>query len=207
MRRTSIFVFSAIVLLGSVLAGSRIFVSAQDTASTGFPGHPLVGTWLLDTDTADPTNAPDVAMFTADGGYISVDVEGVPSLGAWEATGNVTGMLNITAAGMEDDGTSAGFFTIRMALEVDDGGTTLSSTYTFELVGADGTQSGEFGPGRVIGTRVMVEPMGVPVGPLSDVFGSDLFDEEGEDTSGTPATSTVPTSRITSGPWSSRRDA
>ena len=50
--------------------------------------HPLVGAWLLDTDAADPANAPDVVVFTTDGAYISVDAEGFPTLGVWEATGD-----------------------------------------------------------------------------------------------------------------------
>ena len=67
-------------------------------------GHPLVGTWLLDTNADDPANAPDVIVFTADGAYISVDAEGFPNHGVWEATGERTAGLTIVSPGMEEEG-------------------------------------------------------------------------------------------------------
>ena len=35
----------------------------------------------------------------------------------------------------------------------------------------DWMPTGEYGPGSVTGTRVVVEPMGTPVGSLEDFFG------------------------------------
>jgi hypothetical protein len=71
----------AVVLLGILALHAQPVVVAQAATPTTMNGHPLVGTWLLDTDADDPANAPEVTVFTADGAYISVDAEGFPSLG------------------------------------------------------------------------------------------------------------------------------
>jgi len=38
------------------------------------------------------------------------------------------------------------------------------------LVG-EGAPAGEYGPGSVTGTRIVVEPMGTPAGSFDDLFG------------------------------------
>ena len=45
-----------------------------------------MGTWIADTDTADPAYGLEIFIFTADGGFIEGDPEDL-TLGAWEATG------------------------------------------------------------------------------------------------------------------------
>ena len=67
-----------VVTLGLVAAPGR-GTTAQEATPTTMSGHPLVGTWLLDTNADDPADAPEVTIFTADGAYISVDAEGSPS--------------------------------------------------------------------------------------------------------------------------------
>jgi hypothetical protein len=52
----------------------------------------------------------------------------------------------------------------------------LSADYTLEGH-FEGAPSGEYGPGQVTGTRVVLEPMGTPVGSLEELLGS--FEEEG----------------------------
>jgi hypothetical protein len=59
----------------------------------------------------------------------------------------------------------------------------LTADYTLEGSGIEGVPPGEYGPGQVTGTRVVVEPMGTPVGSLEDLFGG--FEEGTEVTSGT----------------------
>lgn len=178
-RFRSCTVLLAIVWL-LLLAGFIAPPIAQGTAPDAVGGHPVVGTWLMDGDADDLDNAPEVVIFTADGGYISVDAEGLPSLGVWKATGERTAVLNLVSTGVEEDGAFAGTFVIRATVEVDAPGDSLAVTYTGEFILADGTKTGELGPSTATATRIVVEPMGTPEGPFPDLFESD--DE------GTPAT-------------------
>ena len=60
--------------------------------------------------------------------------------------------------------------TIRATVEVAADGQTFTGDYTIEA-DFEGAPPGEFGPGSVTGTRIVVEPMGTPVGSLDDLFG------------------------------------
>ena len=100
MRRVSVLLsIVAIVLVGIVALRVQPGAVAQEATPTTMSGHPLVGTWLLDTNADDPANAPEVTIFTADGAYISVDAEGFPNHGVWEATGERTAGLTIVSPG------------------------------------------------------------------------------------------------------------
>lgn len=133
-------------------------------------GHPLVGAWLLDTNADDPTNGPEVTIFTADGAYISVDAEGFPNHGVWEATGARSIGLTIVSPGMEEEG-FAGKFVVRASIEADETGDSFTAQYTGEFVTPDGTETGEYGPGTATATRITVEVMGAPAGPIEVLFG------------------------------------
>jgi hypothetical protein len=168
MRRVPIFTaLAALAVVALVAAGRPGPGAAQDAAPAA---HPIVGTWLLDTDAADPANAPEVAVFTADGAYVSVDAEEFTSLGVWEATGERTATLTIVTAGADEEGALFGTFTIRAAIEADASGDAFTAEYTGEFVAADGTASGEYGPGSAAATRLAAEAPGEPVGPLSELF-------------------------------------
>jgi hypothetical protein len=171
MRRISILAVLLTVVFGGVLSfGRTANLGAQDT---GMAGHPLVGTWVLNTNADDPTTPPTLASFSADGIYTQVDAEGAVGIGAWQATGPNTADMTFHELGSED-GNFAGTATIRAAIEVAADGQSLTATFTAEFTLPDGMESGEYGPGNVTGTKVVVEPMGTPVGPLEG-----LFEEEG----------------------------
>ncbi|MBA3337922.1 MAG: hypothetical protein H0T49_10205 [Chloroflexia bacterium] len=175
MRRISIgLALLAVMLAGIIAAAGGNATAAQDTATRD---SPLVGTWLLDTNADDPDNAPDVARFSADGGYVQVDATGFPSLGVWEATGDGTGTLTIVSTGQNEEGEFEGTFIVRAAIEVDASGDAFTAQYTGEFVGPDGTSDGQYGPATATGTRIVPEAMGTPVGPIEDLFAQ--F-EEGE---------------------------
>ena len=113
MRRFSMFLSTvAVMLLGILGLQMQPVAIAQEATPTTMNRHPLVGTWLLDTDADDPANTPDVVVFTGGGAYISVDAEGFPSLGVWEASGERTATLTIVSPGMEEEA-FAGTFMIR----------------------------------------------------------------------------------------------
>jgi hypothetical protein len=165
---TAIIVMLAVVI-GIAGLGLRTSATAQEATPTSMSGHPLVGTWLLDTNANDPANAPEVTIFTADGAYISVDAEGFPNHGVWEATGERTAGLTIVSPGMEEEA-FAGTFLVRASIEVDESGDRFTAEYTGEFVAPDGTETGEYGPGTAIGTRIEVEEMGTPAGPIEVLF-------------------------------------
>jgi hypothetical protein len=171
MRRISILaVLLTIVLGGLVVFSYTPTIGAQDAEMAG---HPLVGTWLLDTDADDPTNPPSLASIGADGIYTEVDADGSVGMGSWQSTGPNTAELTFHGLGAEE-GEFFGMITVRAEIEVAADGQSLTATYTLELTGPDGTGTGQYGPGNVTGTKVVVEPMGTPLGPFEA-----LFEEEG----------------------------
>jgi hypothetical protein len=192
MRRlVTLFSAATLSLVGGVIATSAVASGStpttepsSDTATataTAAEAHPIVGTWNTETSSGDPGDV----MFSADGSVVSVDTEDV-SLGVWEATGPST--VNLMFSGLipaEEAGSGGGRFIIRATLEVAPDGQSFTGDYTVEVT-ADfegAPPAGEYGPDSVTGTRVVVEPMGTPVGSLEDLFGG--FEEGTEVTSGT----------------------
>ena len=169
MNRPFVSLSVVVVVLG-LLVAFGFSTTAQQATPTAMDGHPLVGTWLLDTNADDPENAPEVTIFTADGAYISVDAEGFPNHGVWEASGERSATLTIVSPGMEEEGTFAGTFIVRATVEVDETGDTFTAQYTGEFVEPDGTETGEYGPGTATATRIAVEAMGTPAGPIEVLF-------------------------------------
>jgi hypothetical protein len=175
-RSVSVAVVVLLSLMGALALGGHL--AAQDAATpepmaqdTATAGHPLVGTWLADTDTDDESNALEVFTFHADGSFISVDAEGFAQLGAWETTGATTANLTLVIYETDEEGADAGSVTIRAAVEASDDGSSFTASYTFEFVGPDGTSTGEAGPGSASGTRLAVEAPGEPVMSLEEMFG------------------------------------
>jgi hypothetical protein len=168
MRRFVVLLSIVVVALGLMFTPGR-GSTAHEATPTAMGGHPLVGTWLLDTNADDPANGPEVTVFTADGAYISVDAEGFPNHGVWEATGDRTAGLTIVSPGMEE-GAFAGTFVVRASIEVDETGDAFTAQYTGEFVTPDRTRTGEYGPGTATASRIEVEEMGTPAGPLEVLF-------------------------------------
>jgi hypothetical protein len=183
MRRlVVVFSAAALSLVGGVIGTSAVASESTDPtvpSDAATDVHPVVGTWNL-SDIADPEH-PFVVAFSADGNVVGVE-EGVVSLGVWEATGPTSAALTITQPIPADElaGVEGASLTIRATFEVASDGLSLTADYTVETVGMDWMPAGaEWGPGHLTGTRVVVEPMGTPVGSLEE-----LFSEE-ESTEGT----------------------
>jgi hypothetical protein len=195
MRRLVV-LFSAVTLslVGGVIATSAVASastattepsSETATATASAPeAHPIVGTWHTETSSDDQGDV----TFSADGTLVSVDTDGA-TLGVWEATGPST--VNLMFSGLipaEESGSGGGRFIIRATLEVAPDGQSFTGDYTAEVT-ADfegAPPAGEYGPDQVTGTRVVVEPMGTPVGPIDELFGG--FEEGTEVTEGTAMT-------------------
>jgi hypothetical protein len=161
MHRPTIPVTVALTLVALMaLASPGVAKEAKKAAV-----HPVVGAWVLDTDIQDPDNPPATAMFSSDGTYIQTDGTGT-AIGAWKPTGPSTADLTFIFYQNDSD---AGLVTgkLRASIDVADDGQALSATYTGEFVLPDGTSTQQLGPGTASGTRLAVEPMGTPVGPLT----------------------------------------
>ena len=97
-------------------------------------GGAVVGSWLADTDTEEPSNPPSLLVFHADGTYVEVN-DGGAGAGAWAATGARTADLTIHFI----EGGDGGLMTIRAAVEVAADGQSLTAQYTIEFTGPDDT--------------------------------------------------------------------
>ena len=174
--------FVVIVLLAVTAVGFRSDADAHDTSTQG---HPLVGTWLADTDQETSDNALDTFVFSSDGAYAQSEAGGGSLLGAWEATGERTATLTAVGAEADEEGTNVGSITIRASIEVSDDGNSFTAEYTIEFIQPDGTTSGEAGPGIATGERLVAEPPGTPVITFEELFAA--FDgQEGTTAEATP---------------------
>src|SRR5688500_3144955 len=92
-------VIATFVVIGSLAVGggSERGASAQDATPGERRGHPLVGTWIVDTEVDTETDAPEIGTFTADGSVFGLGASRWVS-GAWEAADDATGA--VTMAGV-----------------------------------------------------------------------------------------------------------
>ena len=136
MRRLSVLLLLAPVLVGAVAFGRGAGTSAQDATPPATVGHPLVGAWLVDSDAADEASSPSVTTLSADGTAVDASSEGA-SAGTWEATGPRTATLALVGV-FEEEGFAGSYF-IRAEVELDEAGDAFESPYTYTVVAADGT--------------------------------------------------------------------
>ena len=129
--------------------------------------HPVVGAWLVATNVDNPADPAAWALFGADGTFLrNSPIDGI-GVGAWQATGPRTATLTIYIAKTGASGQVETQVT-RATIDVTPDGDRLTSVYTLEVVGADGTGRGQYGPGLAEGKRIVPEPMGTPIGPLAE---------------------------------------
>jgi hypothetical protein len=125
----------------------------------------LVGTWVIDTNVDDPSNPPDLLVASADGTLQETSCCDAPGAGQWRPTGHGTADATILFPAGDENG-FIGFNTVRAAVELAADGQSFTATYTVDLPNRDGTSSGQLGPLTASATRVAVEAMGQPVGPV-----------------------------------------
>ena len=134
---------------------------AQEATPSAMAQHPLVGTWIVDTDIMTETDGPQLGVWTSDG--IMLGVPGV--VGAWEITDEQTAL--VTFVNVFPDGT--GSITIRGPHVVDEPGNTWTSEYSWTVVAPDGMVL-DSGTSTARGTRLQVESMDRAGAPLSSMM-------------------------------------
>ena len=170
--RRSPFVFAAVLaLLGAFAVGlSHRDTVAQDATPGATAGHPLIGTWIVDRNPADPGEMPTTNVFTADGGLIDPSVG---ATGVWAATGPDTAdftLIAIFAEGRPAIGVEVGggsYFLVRGSVVVDAGGDTATSSVSQTHVAPDGTVLNQLAQGTSTYLRLHVEPQGAVGQPLA----------------------------------------
>src|SRR4051794_19508119 len=161
--RSKAIVLSVVALSGLALAGlSDAGVSAQAAATGGRAAHPLVGTWMVDTNVDVDTDLPEVGIFTSDGSVFGLGATRWVS-GSWEAADDHTG--DATMAGVFD-ANGGGYVVVRGPHQVDDIGDAWTCPCTFTVVAPDGTVL-DSGSATARGTRLPVESVEAAGQPLA----------------------------------------
>lgn len=164
MRRLAVIMLLIAVLLGGVAAGHGRFVAAQGTSMAD---HPAIGSWVVHRD-PDISNWPNELMIlSADGTAFDYGAYQSTGVGVWQPTGANTATVTFTVT---SDGPA--YIVIRASIEVAPDRHSYMGTFTIEAVfdPAHGGTSGEIGPGKVEGTRMMAQAPGTPKASLSEFF-------------------------------------
>ena len=171
MRRRSVLISTIAGAATSALAIGHT-TRAQDATPAIMAGHPLVGTWIVDRNPADPSEMPTTNVFTADGGLIDPSVG---AAGVWVATGERTADFTLIAifadehAGLPQYRAAGGgsYFVVRGSITVDAGGDTASNMVSGTHVAPDGTILDQMAQGTGTYLRLKVEPQSAVGQPLA----------------------------------------
>lgn len=161
MRRPAILVATVTVLLITLAQGAL----ASERLRSGSAGHPLVGTWIVDTNTQDTQDPLALLTIAGDGTVRLTDCCNAPAAGAWAPSSTRTADATILLPWFDEDG-FIGFNIVRGDVVVSADGESLTATYTMDIPDREGGTSGQLGPGSATGVRVSVEAMGEPVAAL-----------------------------------------
>jgi hypothetical protein len=142
-----------LTLIGAFPATGAL--AQDDPASTA--GHPFVGAWLVDTNTAEDSEPHSRLVVHPDGTLLQVDQTTV-AVGAWAPTSAQTADLTIAAQVDMGDGQVA-TITVRANVTMDPAGDAWTGEASVERVDAAGDASGQMGPIPAAATRIVVEPM------------------------------------------------
>ncbi len=144
----------AVLALGmfTMSGGGNLSALAQEATPEGLSSHPLVGTWIVDTNVAMDSDGPEIGMFHADGTVFGLGASRWVS-GAWEAADDSTGL--VTMAGVFD-ANGGGYVVLRGPHTVDDTGDSWTCDCTFTVVSADGTLL-DSGQATAHATRLPIE--------------------------------------------------
>lgn len=165
MRRRTLLILSFVMLLSTWFVGGHVLARQDGTPASGAT-HPLVGSWLVNTS---PEGEPplELATLSADGTMIDTSFDGANGHGAWEPTGDRSGIVTFVV--ILEDSTR---LLIRASIEVSEDGQSFTGTYTNEFFDTTGQGTGEIGPGPVTGTRINAEAPGTPVASFEQFFGA-----------------------------------
>lgn len=167
MLRVSAVISVAAFVAALLLNGGAGVVARADSSATpaAAAAHALVGSWVIDTDDANPVNAPGLAIFAADGTYIELHEREPDGAGIWVATGEDAAEVTIVFHSIDAELALEATVTVQAEVTVDASGDRFTAPYTLEITAPEGTTIGEL-QGTATGTRITADgavPMASPV--------------------------------------------
>lgn len=136
--KTTLIAGVTMLAIGSLpLMGHRpLDVSAQEATPGSLAGHPLVGAWMVDTNTETDTDSPEIGIFTSDGSVFGLGASRWVS-GVWAADDDSTGTVTLVGV---FEGNGGGYVVIRGLTAVEPTGNRWRcDDCTLSVIGADGT--------------------------------------------------------------------
>lgn len=163
MRRLSITLLLAVVMLGTLGGGDHLTVANDIEVAN----HPAIGSWIVTSDPDDAEYFPRLVILSGDGTSIFVSGSQTMGVGAWEPMDETTAAVSFTVV---TNGPAQ--IVIRAGFEVAPDGQSFTGTSTTEAVfdPVGGGSSGEIGPGTLHGTRLVAEAPGTPSMPFEEFF-------------------------------------
>ncbi len=143
--------------LGLALGASD--TTAQESSPESVARHAIVGTWVLQFD--DPSMAPVVSVFSADGSFIDA---GSGHARVWEAAGPGTVLHTWVHVFPQANN----YVAVSGTIDLNDSGDEWTQAYSSMVVTADGTVVAT-GGGSVQAKRLQIVPEGEMGTPLSVV--------------------------------------
>ena len=167
MRRFAV-LLSVVALLSSAILLSRPPAAAQVATPTGMAAmatHPVVGAWRWTIDVGGFATQSALATFHADGTYTQLFPDQTGLIGVWRSTGERTADLTLYLLYLVDDKLVNG--EVRLTVEVDETGNTMTSTGTHVGLFEDGSiDIAVEAPATASRLEVLpVVPLGTPVLP------------------------------------------
>lgn len=179
MRRTSIVVSAAALVLVGLLAGGRLpMTHAQGDA--GAAGHPLVGSWLVSITVEDqepgaalPASVPSLVTYFADGNVLVANAGQLTPLppgsglfftaghGQWLAPRDSGAEGSFVSLVLDQTGGLSSTVIARTTVEVDTSGDAYTGSFTVESIGSTGDVT-DARQANVEATRIQVESAATP---------------------------------------------
>jgi hypothetical protein len=162
-QRIAVVAATIIVMGGLTTSGlGEPGAAAQDATPGDLRDHPLVGTWIVDTNIDSESDAPEIGIFTADGNVLGLGAGRWVS-GAWEAADDATG--SVTMAGVFD-ANGGGYVVLRGPHQVDETGAGWTCPCTFTVISPNGSVL-DSGMATARATRLPIEPAEASGMPLA----------------------------------------
>lgn len=141
-------------------------IYAQDATPADTASHPIVGTWIVDTDTASDTDTPEIGIFSADGTMVGQGANRVAG-GSWEVIDAQS--VTLTLVTVSDQGGVGTYVVVRGTHVLDNSGNRWTcDDCSYTVVSADGAVL-DSGTAPASATRLPVQAPEAVGTPLSEV--------------------------------------
>lgn len=162
--KTGTAILASLLVVCALASPGGLNASAQEATPSSRAGHPLVGTWIVDTNTETNTDAPEIGIFTADGSTFGLGASRWVS-GAWDVADDTAGTATLVGV---FEGDRSGYVVLRGIHTVDASGDIWTCDCTFTVVGADGSVL-DAGSAPAVAHRIPVQGVDLAGQGLTDM--------------------------------------